>query len=120
MGMLRPLRILDFPSDLSYSPILSFTKNEKDTSVSIYELTGAVELGLIYGLVAVAVYLSFRVLDFPDMTVDGSFPMGAGIAAILITTGYDPWLATLFAICGGALAGLVTASLNVYGRILHL
>jgi putative ABC transport system permease protein len=86
--------------------------------VGIYELTGAIEIGLIYGLVAV--YLSFRILDFPDMTVDGSFPMGAGIAAILITTGYSPWLATILAIVGGAAAGLVTASLNVYGRILHL
>lgn len=88
--------------------------------MNISELTAAVELGLIYGLVAVGVYISFRILDFPDMTVDGSFPMGAGIAAILILGGHDPWIATLCAMLGGVAAGLVTACLNVYGRILHL
>lgn len=88
--------------------------------MNISELTAAIELGLIYGLVAVGVYLSFRILDFPDMTVDGSFPMGAAIAAVLIIGGHDPWLATLCAILGGAAAGIVTACLNVYGRILHL
>jgi len=84
------------------------------------QLTHAVELGLIYGLLAAGVYMSFRILDFPDMTVDGSFPMGAGIAAVLIIGGHDPWYATFCAMLGGAAAGLVTACLNVYGRILHL
>jgi putative tryptophan/tyrosine transport system permease protein len=88
--------------------------------MNVSEITAAIELGLIYGLVAVGVYISFRILDFPDMTVDGSFPMGAGIAAVLILSGHDPWLATLIAMIGGAAAGLVTACLNVYGRILHL
>jgi putative tryptophan/tyrosine transport system permease protein len=88
--------------------------------MSITELSAAVEFGIIFGLLAVGVYLSFRILDFPDMTVDGSFPMGAGIVAILILGGYDPWLATLCAMLGGAAAGMVTACLNVYGRILHL
>ena len=83
-------------------------------------LFGALELGLIYGLVALGVFLSFRVLNFPDLTVDGSFPLGAAVAARAIVAGIDPYLATLLAILAGALAGLVTALLNVRFRILHL
>jgi putative tryptophan/tyrosine transport system permease protein len=83
-------------------------------------LFGALELGLVYGLVALGVFLSFRVLNFPDLTVDGSFPLGAAVAASAIVAGIDPYLATLLAILAGALAGLVTAVLNVRFRILHL
>jgi putative tryptophan/tyrosine transport system permease protein len=83
-------------------------------------LFGALELGLVYGLVALGVFLSFRVLNFPDLTVDGSFPLGAAVAASAIVAGIDPYLATLLAILAGALAGLVTALLNVRFKILHL
>jgi putative tryptophan/tyrosine transport system permease protein len=81
---------------------------------------GALELGLIYGLVALGVFLSFRVLSFPDLTVDGSFPLGAAVAASAIVAGLDPYLGTLMAMVAGALAGLVTAILNVRFHILHL
>jgi putative ABC transport system permease protein len=81
---------------------------------------GAVELGLVYALVGLGVFLAFRVLDFPDLTVDGSFPLGAGTAAVAILAGIDPWLATLIAAFAGACAGLVTATLNQRFRILHL
>ncbi|WP_448188867.1 ABC transporter permease [Azospirillum sp. sgz301742] len=81
---------------------------------------GAVEIGLVYALVALGVFLSFRVLDFPDLTVDGSFPLGAAVAATLIVAGVNPWLASLAAMAAGAGAGLVTAVLNVRFRILHL
>jgi putative ABC transport system permease protein len=87
------------------------------TSVAFF---GAVELGLIYGLVALGVFLSFRVLNFPDLTVDGSFPLGAAVVATAITSGIDPWLGTALAMVAGAIAGLVTAVLNVRFRILHL
>ena len=83
-------------------------------------LLGALEIGLVYGLVALGVFLSFRVLSFPDLTVDGSFPLGAAVAASAIVAGIDPYLATGLAIVAGALAGLVTAALNVRFRILHL
>jgi putative ABC transport system permease protein len=83
-------------------------------------LFGALEIGLVYGLVALGVFLSFRVLNFPDLTVDGSFPLGAAVVASAIVAGVDPYLATLLAILAGALAGLVTATLNVRFRILHL
>ena len=88
--------------------------------MSTFALFGAIEMGLIYGLVALGVYLSFRVLQFPDLTVDGSFPLGAAVAAILIVHQVGPWLATLAALLAGAVAGLVTAWLNLRLRILNL
>ena len=88
--------------------------------MSLVAFLGAVELGLIYGLVALAVYLSFRVLSFPDLTVDGSFPLGAAVAATAIAGGLGAWLGTALALAAGALAGVVTAILNVRFRILHL
>jgi putative ABC transport system permease protein len=81
---------------------------------------GAIEIGLVYGLVALGVFLSFRVLNFPDLTVDGSFPLGAAVAATMIVNGIDPWLASAAAILAGAGAGLVTALLNLRFKILHL
>lgn len=81
---------------------------------------GAIETGLIYGLVAFGIYLSFRVLDFPDLTVDGSFPLGAAVAAVLIIEGVNPWLATGAAVIAGMGAGAVTALLNVKLNILNL
>lgn len=81
---------------------------------------GALETGLVYGLVAFGIYLSFRVLDFPDLTVDGSFPLGAAVAAMLIIAGWNPWLATGAAIFAGMAAGAVTALLNVKLKILNL
>ncbi len=81
---------------------------------------GAVELGLVFAFVGLGVYLSFRILDFPDLTVDGSFPLGAAVAAVAIVGGVDPWVATFAAVIAGACAGLVTAFLNVRFGILHL
>ena len=81
---------------------------------------GAIETGLLFGLVAFGIYLSFRILDFPDLTVDGSFPLGAAVSATLIVSGFNPWLATLMAMLAGAAAGLVTAWMNVRLKILHL
>jgi putative ABC transport system permease protein len=81
---------------------------------------GAVETGLIYGLVAFGIYISFRVLDFPDLTVDGSFPLGAAVAGVMIISGWNPWLATGAAILAGMAAGAVTAILNVKLKILNL
>lgn len=88
--------------------------------MNLLQFLGAVEIGLIFALIALGVYLSFRVLDFPDLTADGSFPMGAAVAASMIVAGYDPWLATGVAFCGGCLAGFVTAYLNVKFKILSL
>lgn len=81
---------------------------------------GAVELGLVFAFVAIGVYLAFRVLDFPDLTVDGSFPLGAAVTAVLIIAGLNAWLASAAAMLAGAAAGAVTATLNVRFRILNL
>lgn len=81
---------------------------------------GAIEVGLLFALVALGVYLSFRVLQFPDLTVDGSFPLGAAVCATMIVNGSDPYLASFAAALAGACAGMVTAWLNVRLKILHL
>lgn len=88
--------------------------------MSLIAFLGAIESGLLFGLVALGVFLSFRILNFPDLTVDGSLPLGAAVAATLIVVGWNPYLATLVAMVAGAMAGLVTAWLNVRLRILHL
>jgi len=88
--------------------------------VSQIAFWGAVELGLVYAFVALGVYLAFRVLDFPDLTVDGTFPLGAAVAAVLIMAGINPWLASAVSMAAGAAAGLVTATLNVRFKILNL
>jgi putative ABC transport system permease protein len=73
--------------------------------------------GLVFGFVAIGVYLTFRVLGFPDLTVDGSFTLGAAVAAVLITDGVNPFLATLAAFGVGLCAGLATSLLNTKLRI---
>jgi len=80
-------------------------------------VVGSVELGLLYAIMALGVYLTYRVLDFPDLTVDGSFTTGAGIAAGMIVAGYSPWLATAVAFFGGLAAGAVTGLLHTKGGI---
>jgi putative ABC transport system permease protein len=95
-------------------------KRESVRAVSLIAFWGAVELGLVYAFVAIGVYLAFRVLDFPDLTVDGSFPLGAAVTAVLIIAGVNPWLSAAVAMLAGAGAGLVTAMLNVRFRILNL
>jgi len=81
---------------------------------------GAIEVGLLFALVALGVYISFRILQFPDLTVDGSFPLGAAVSAILIVSGVDAFLSVFVAAIAGAMAGIVTAWLNVRLKILHL
>ena len=88
--------------------------------MNLIQLTGALELGLIYGLVALGVYLTFRVIDFPDLTVDGSFSLGGAIVISLIAKGVDPIIATLVAIIGGGVAGSITAYMNIRWNILGL
>ncbi len=84
------------------------------------QLLGTIEIGLIYALVAMGVYISFRLIDFPDLTVDGSFTLGASVAAVLISTHHHPLYATLIASIAGASAGALTGYLNVRWKILGL
>ncbi|MGM9948877.1 MAG: ABC transporter permease [Lysinibacillus sp.] len=80
-------------------------------------LFGSVEQGIIYAIMALGVYLTFRVLDFPDLTVDGSFVTGAATAAMMIVLGYNPVIATLVAIVAGFIAGCMTGLLHTKGKI---
>ncbi|WP_120496159.1 ABC transporter permease [Kiloniella sp. EL199] len=88
--------------------------------MNLIAFMGAIELGLIYGLIALAVFLSFRILDFPDLTIDGSFPLGAAVCATMIVSGYNPLLSTVIAFLAGGMSGLVTAFLNLRFKILNL
>lgn len=78
---------------------------------------GAVELGLIYALVALGVLISYKILDFPDLTADGSFPLGGGVCVLCILNSVDPWLATLLGMFAGAVAGTITAGLHIGFKI---
>jgi putative ABC transport system permease protein len=88
--------------------------------MSLFSLFGALEIGLIFSLVALGVFISFRLLRFPDLTVDGSFPLGGAVCATLISRGWDPYNATAVATATGAVAGLITGWLNVRLKIMDL
>ncbi|MGM8211237.1 ABC transporter permease [Virgibacillus sp. W0430] len=83
----------------------------------LLSLFGAVESGVIYAIMALGVYLSFRVLDFPDLTVDGSFVTGGAVAAISIINGIPPAVATLMGAGAGFLAGCITGIIHTKGKI---
>jgi len=80
-------------------------------------LIGSMTIGLILSLLALGVFISFRVFDFPDITADGSTTLGASIAAILLVNGTSPLLATAAGFCGGAAAGATTGILHTKFRI---
>ncbi|MDF1486941.1 ABC transporter permease [Tessaracoccus caeni] len=77
----------------------------------------ALEVGLLYAVMALGVYLTYRVLDFPDLTVDGSFTTGAAVTAILIVNGVPFQVAIVAAVIAGLLAGVITGLLHVWGNI---
>ncbi|WML40129.1 ABC transporter permease [Neobacillus sp. OS1-2] len=81
---------------------------------------GSFEAGIIYAIMALGVYLSFRILDFPDLTVDGSFVTGAALSAVLIANGVDPFIATIAALFAGFAAGCITGLLHTFGKINNL
>lgn len=83
-------------------------------------LISVLEQAALFSLVAIGVYITYKILDFPDLSVDGTFPLGAAIAAALITQGVNPFIATLMALVGGILAGGVTALLHVKFKITNL
>ena len=83
-------------------------------------IKGVLEQGFIYGIMALGVYITYKILDFPDLSVDGTFPLGAAISAVLLTKGINPWLAIAAAIAAGALAGLFTGIIHVKFRVQDL
>ena len=84
--------------------------------MTLIALRGAIEVGLIYGLVALALYISYRTLDIADLTVDGSFALGAATTAVC-TVGGHPLLGLLAAMIAGALAGFATATLQTKMKV---
>jgi putative ABC transport system permease protein len=68
--------------------------------------------GLIYGIMALGVFITFRILDFPDLSVDGTFPLGAAVMASALTAGWSPLLSLILAFAAGATAGMVTALIH--------
>ena len=78
----------------------------------LYALPGAVAEGLIWGLMAIGVYISYKILDIADLTVDGSICTGACVCAVLIGVGVPPWIAVLVALVAGAATGVVTGLLH--------
>lgn len=80
-------------------------------------ITSAIGQGLLWAILGLGLFLTFRILDFPDMTVEGTFPLGAATAVALITKGMNPLLATGCAFLVGMLAGLITGLLYTKGKI---
>ena len=79
-----------------------------------------IEQGLIYGILALGVYITYKILDFPDLTVDGSFPLGAAVTASLIKSGMNPWLTLPAAFFSGAAAGICTGLIHVKCKVRDL
>ena len=79
-----------------------------------------VEQGLIYGILALGVYITYKILDFPDLTVDGSFPLGAAVTAALIVRGVNPYLTLLISVGAGVLAGVCTGLIHVKCKVRDL
>ena len=79
-----------------------------------------VEQGLIYGILTLGIYITYKILDFPDLTVDGSFPLGAAVTAALITRGVNPYLTIPIAFLVGVLAGICTGLIHVKCKVRDL
>jgi putative tryptophan/tyrosine transport system permease protein len=93
---------------------ITFQKDGRNMFTAIF---ASVEAGFIYAIMALGVYLSFRILDFPDLTVDGSFVTGAAVAAVLIINGTNPFIASFVALLAGFVAGCITGLLHTKGKI---
>lgn len=85
--------------------------------MTLTALVSWIEMGIIFSILALGVYISFRILDFPDLTVDGSFVTGGAVAAVMIVSGVHPVLASLTALAAGFIAGSITGLLHTKGKI---
>ena len=83
-------------------------------------LQSTVTQGLIYALLTYGIFITYKLLDFPDLTVDGSFPLGAAVTAVALTSGVNPWLTLILAMAAGALAGLTTGLIHVKLKVRDL
>lgn len=83
-------------------------------------LISVLEQGMIYGIMALGVYITYKILDFPDLTVDGSFPMGVAVTAVLISKGVNPLLTLPVSLLAGALIGVLTGLIHVKLKVRDL
>lgn len=83
-------------------------------------IIGTLTQGLIYALLSYGIYITYKILDIPDLTVDGSFPLGAAVTAVLLVKGFNPYLTLLVAMAVGALAGLATGIIHVRLKVRDL
>lgn len=83
-------------------------------------LESTVTQGLIYALLTFGIFITYKLLDFPDLTVDGSFPLGAAVTAVMLTKGVNPYLTLVIAILAGAVSGLVTGLIHVKLKVRDL
>jgi putative ABC transport system permease protein len=83
-------------------------------------LLSILEQGLIFSIVAVGVYITYKILDFPDLSVDGTFPLGASVAAVLLVKGVNPFAASAAAFAAGCIGGAITGFLHVKLKITNL
>ncbi len=83
-------------------------------------IIGIFEIGFIYGIMALGVYITYTILDFPDLSVDGTFPLGIAVTFVMIDHAMNPWLALLVSFLAGSAAGIVTGLFNVKLKIRNL
>ncbi|QVK18612.1 ABC transporter permease [Mycoplasmatota bacterium] len=83
-------------------------------------IINVLEQGFIFALLALGVYITYKILDFPDLTVDGSIVLGASVTGMLITKNFDPLTLTVFSVFSGLIAGFLTGIIHVYLKISHL
>ena len=95
--------------------LFSFDKFYKE--LGKYMIISIISQGLLWSILGLGIFMTFRILNFPDMTTEGSFPLGGAVAVTLITKGVNPFLATIAAILAGCLAGLATGLLYTKGKI---
>ena len=83
-------------------------------------LLSIIEQGLIYSILALGIYITYKILDFPDLTVDGSFPLGAAVTVVMISSGINPYLTLVASFIAGGLAGLITGIIHVKFKVRDL
>lgn len=83
-------------------------------------LLNILEQGLIFGIMTLGIYITYEILDFPDLSVDGTFALGAALSAVSLINGFDPFISLLLAMAGGAVAGCITGILNVKLKITNI
>lgn len=93
---------------------------EMFTNVLFGMLKSTAEQGLIYAVLALGLYISYSVLNFPDLSVDGAFPLGSAVTAVLICAGVNPWLCLIISFFAGALAGTITGIIHVKLNVTNL